>query len=302
LIVGADSHTCTYGALGTFATGIGSTEMAAVLATGKMWFRTPKAMKIQTNGKFQNLVTPKDLILNVIGKIGEDGARYMGMEFIGEAISDMSIDGRLTICNMAVEAGAKTGTVAADEKTMQYVKERTDIQFTPIKSDEDASYNKTVEIEASELTPQVACPHSVDNVKPASEVGNIEVDQVFLGSCTNGRIEDLRLAAKILKGKKIKKGVRMIVSPASQEIYSEALEEGLMDIFIQAGGIVTNATCGPCLGGHLGLLAPGEVCVATSNRNFIGRMGSPESKIYLASPATAAASALEGRIVDPANK
>lgn len=302
LIVGADSHTCTYGALGAFATGIGSTEMAAVLATGKMWFRIPKAMKIQTKGKFQNLVTPKDLILNVIGEIGEDGARYMGMEFIGEAISDMSIDGRLTICNMAVEAGAKTGTVAADKKTMQYVKERTDKPFTSIKSDEDASYDKTVEIEASELTPQVACPHSVDNVKPASEVGNIEVDQVFLGSCTNGRIEDLRLAAKILKGKKIKKGVRMIVSPASQDIYLEALEEGLMNIFVQAGGVVTNATCGPCLGGHLGLLAPGEVCVATSNRNFIGRMGSPESKVYLASPATAVASALEGRIVDPANK
>lgn len=302
LIVGADSHTCTYGALGAFATGIGSTEMAAVLATGKMWFRIPKAMKIQTKGKFQNLVTPKDLILNVIGEIGEDGARYMGMEFIGEAISDMSIDGRLTICNMAVEAGAKTGTVSADKKTMQYVKERTDKPFTSIKSDEDASYDKTVEIEASELTPQVACPHSVDNVKPASEVGNIEVDQVFLGSCTNGRIEDLRLAAKILKGKKIKKGVRMIVSPASQDIYLEALEEGLMNIFVQAGGVVTNATCGPCLGGHLGLLAPGEVCVATSNRNFIGRMGSPESKVYLASPATAVASALEGRIVDPANK
>ncbi len=302
LIVGADSHTCTYGALGTFATGIGSTEMAAVLATGKMWFRIPKAMKIQTNGKFQNLVTPKDLILNVIGNIGEDGARYMGMEFIGKAISDMSIDGRLTICNMAVEAGAKTGTVAADKKTIQYVKDRTDKPLTPIKSDEDASYDKTIEIEVSELTPQVACPHSVDNVKPASEVGKIEVDQIFLGSCTNGRMEDLRLAAKILKGKKIKKGVRMIVSPASQDIYSKALEEGLMDIFIQAGGIVTNATCGPCLGGHLGLLAPGEICIATSNRNFIGRMGSPESKVYLASPATAVASALEGRIVDPATK
>lgn len=299
LIVGADSHTCTYGALGTFATGIGSTEMATVLATGKMWFKIPKAIKIQANGKFKDLVTPKDLILNVIGKIGEDGARYMGMEFAGETVHDMSIDGRLTICNMAVEAGAKTGTVEADNKTIQYVKERTDVAFAPVKSDEDASYEKTVEIDVSDLSPQISCPHSVDNVKPASEVEDVEVDQVFLGSCTNGRMEDLRLASKILKGNKIKKGVRMIVSPASQDIYSKALDEGLIEIFVQAGGIVTNATCGPCLGGHLGLLAPGEVCIATSNRNFIGRMGSPESKVYLASPATAATSALTGKIVDP---
>ena len=302
LIVGADSHTCTYGALGAFATGIGSTEMAAVLATGKMWFKVPKGINIKLNNKLRALITPKDLILNIIGTIGEDGARYMGMEFTGEAVSEISIEGRLTICNMAVEAGAKTGIVAADEKIIHYVKERTKKPFTPLRSDRNASYDQTIEIDANELAPQVACPHSVDNVKPASEVGDVEIDQAFIGSCTNGRIEDLRLAAEILKGKKIKKDVRMIVSPASQDIYSKALDEGLIDIFIKVGGIVTNATCGPCLGGHLGLLAPGEVCISTSNRNFIGRMGSPEAKVYLASPATVAASALAGRIVDPTNK
>ncbi len=298
LIVGADSHTCTYGALGAFSTGIGSTEMAAVLATGKMWFKVPKAMKIQANGKFRDFVMSKDLILHIIGGIGEDGAIYMGMEFVGEAMEEMSIDGRLTICNMAVEAGAKTGIVPADEKTMNYVKDRTDIPFTPVRSDNEANYEKIVEVDVGSLTPQVACPNSVDNVRAASEV-HTDIDQVFIGSCTNGRMEDLRTAARILKGKKIKKRVRMIVSPASQEIYSMAMTEGLIKVFVDAGGIVTNATCGPCLGGHLGLLADDEVCLATSNRNFIGRMGSPKAKVYLASPSTAAASALVGKIVDP---
>ncbi|KON27361.1 3-isopropylmalate dehydratase [miscellaneous Crenarchaeota group archaeon SMTZ-80] len=298
LIVGADSHTCTYGALGAFATGIGSTEMAAVLATGKMWFKVPKAIKIEVSGKFRNLVTPKDLILYVIGEIGEGGATYMGMEFVGETIDEMSIDGRLTICNMTVEAGAKTGIVPADNKTNEYVKERTDRSFTLVKSDTDAVFEKIVNVDSSSIVPQVACPSSVDNVKPASDI-ETEVNQVFIGSCTNGRMEDLRLAAKILKGKKIKPGVRMIVTPASQDIYTRAMKEGLLEIFVNCGGVVTNATCGPCLGGHLGLLAPGEVCLATSNRNFIGRMGSPKSEVYLASPATAAASALAGKIVDP---
>jgi 3-isopropylmalate/(R)-2-methylmalate dehydratase large subunit len=298
LIVGADSHTCTYGALGAFATGIGSTEMAAVLATGKMWFKVPKAIKIQTDGKFRDLVTPKDLILHVIGEIGEGGATYMGMEFVGTTIDAISVDGRLTICNMAVEAGAKTGIVPADHKTIEYVKKRTNEPFVPIKSDDDAIYERILDIDAGSISPQIACPNSVDNVKPVSEV-ETEINQVFIGSCTNGRMEDLRLAANILKGKKIKPSVRMIVTPASQDIYIRAMKEGLLEIFVNSGGVVTNATCGPCLGGHLGLLSAGEVCLSTSNRNFIGRMGSPESKVYLASPSTAAASALAGKIVDP---
>jgi 3-isopropylmalate/(R)-2-methylmalate dehydratase large subunit len=301
LIVGADSHTCTYGALGAFATGIGSTEMAAVLATGKMWFKVPKAIKIQTDGKFRDLVTPKDLILHVIGEIGEGGATYMGMEFVGTTIDAISVDGRLTICNMAVEAGAKTGIVPADHKTIEYVKKRTNEPFVPIKSDDDdddAIYERILDIDAGSISPQIACPNSVDNVKPVSEV-ETEINQVFIGSCTNGRMEDLRLAANILKGKKIKPSVRMIVTPASQDVYIRAMKEGLLEIFVNSGGVVTNATCGPCLGGHLGLLSAGEVCLSTSNRNFIGRMGSPESKVYLASPSTAAASALAVKIVDP---
>jgi homoaconitate hydratase family protein len=301
LIVGADSHTCTYGALGAFATGIGSTEMAAVFATGKMWFKVPKAIRINAEGNFKKYSTPKDLILKIIGDIGEGGAIYKGMEFTGETFSKMSIDGRLTVCNMVVEAGAKAGIVPPDNKTITYLKKRTKKSFKPLKSDKGTDFEKTLEYDVKKLEPQVACPSSVDNVKPACQLSNVKIDQVFIGSCTNGRIEDLRLAASILKNRKLHSDVRMIISPASQTIYSQALKEGLFKIFMNAGAIITNATCGPCLGGHMGLLAPKEVCIATSNRNFIGRMGSPESEVYLANPATAAASGITGQITDPTN-
>ncbi|MEM4251798.1 MAG: 3-isopropylmalate dehydratase large subunit, partial [Candidatus Bathyarchaeia archaeon] len=299
LIVGADSHTCTYGALGAFATGIGSTEMAAVFATGRMWFKVPRAIKVYATERFRRYVTPKDLILAIIRDLGEGGAIYKGMEFTGQTFKDMSIDGRLTVCNMVVEAGAKAGIVPPDKTTIGYVRARTRKPFKPLLSDRDAAYEKTLEYNVRELSPQVACPPSVDNVKPASELSNVEIDQVFIGSCTNGRLEDLRLAASILKGRRLRRGVRMIVSPASQQVYSQCLREGLLRVFMEAGAVVTNATCGPCLGGHMGLLAPKEVCISTSNRNFIGRMGSPESEVYLANPATAAASGITGHITDP---
>ncbi|MEM3429972.1 MAG: 3-isopropylmalate dehydratase large subunit [Candidatus Bathyarchaeia archaeon] len=299
LIVGADSHTCTYGALGAFATGIGSTEMAAVFTTGKMWFKVPKAIKICVRGKLRKYTTPKDLILKIIGDLGEGGAIYKGLEFTGQTFKEMSIDGRLTVCNMVVEAGAKAGIVPPDNKTIAYVRARTRGTFKPVLSDEGARYEDVLEYDVSSLQPLVACPPTVDNVRPASELQNVIIDQVFIGSCTNGRIEGLRLAASILKGRRISEGVRMIISPASQEIYKECLREGLLRIFTEAGAVVTNATCGPCLGGHMGLLAPGEVCISTSNRNFVGRMGSPQSKVYLANPATAAASGVTGHITDP---
>ncbi|MEM2939700.1 MAG: 3-isopropylmalate dehydratase large subunit [Candidatus Bathyarchaeia archaeon] len=299
LIVGADSHTCTYGALGAFATGIGSTEMAAVFATGKIWLKVPSTIRINVTGKFQKFVTPKDLILDVIGKIGADGAIYKAIEFTGSTVREMNISGRLTICNMAVEMGAKTGIIEPDEKTIQYVQARTKRAFKILKSDIDASYERTMEFNVDCLEPMVACPHSVDNVKKVKYVENIDVDQAFLGSCTNGRLEDLELAARILKGRKIKKGVRMLITPASSEVYLQALEKGFLEIFIKAGAYVCNPTCGACFGGHMGLLAAGEVCISSSNRNFIGRMGSPEAEIYLASPATVAASAVEGKITDP---
>jgi len=299
LIVGADSHTCTYGALGAFATGIGSTEMAAVFATGKIWLKVPSTIRINVVGKFGKFVTPKDLILDIIGKIGADGAIYKAIEFTGPTISEMSISGRLTLCNMTVEMGAKTGIIEPDEKTIQYVRARTNEPFNIFRSDLDAYYERTLEFNVDDLEPMVACPHSVDNVKPVKDVEGIEIDQAFLGSCTNGRLEDLELAAKILRGKHVKKGVRMLVTPASSEVYLQALKMGLLEVFIKAGAYVCNPTCGACFGGHMGLLATGEVCVSSSNRNFIGRMGSPEAKIYLASPATVAASAIEGKIIDP---
>ncbi len=299
LIVGADSHTCTYGAFGAFATGIGATDMASVFATGKLWFKVPGAIKIDVTGKFQEFVTPKDLILNIIGEIKADGAIYKGLEFTGSTIRNMSIDGRMTLCNMAVEMGAKNGIIEPDETTSRYVKERTEKPFNPVKSDPGSSYERVLNFNVKDMEPQVACPHSVDNVKPISEIGEVEINQAFLGSCTNGRLEDLRLAARLLKGKKVRDGVRMLVTPASQEIYFQALKEGLMETFIEAGAFVCNPTCGPCLGGHLGLLAPGEACITSSNRNFIGRMGSPEAYVYLASPATVAASAVTGKITDP---
>jgi homoaconitate hydratase family protein len=300
LIVGADSHTCTYGAFGAFATGIGSTEAAAVFATGKIWLKVPQAIKFNVEGQFPKYVTPKDLILSIIGKVGADGAIYKSTEFTGSTMQNMSVAGRMTVCNMAVEMGAKNGIVAPDETTLRFLEGRASVASMDwLKSDADAKYEKTVEIDVSGLEPQVACPSSVDNVKPVSEVGDVTVDQAFIGSCTNGRIEDLRIAAEIVKGKKVKQGVRALVIPASQEVYAQALKEGLVEIFTAAGAMMCGATCGPCLGGHIGLLASGETCVSTSNRNFIGRMGSPQANVYLASPATVAASALTGKLTDP---
>jgi 3-isopropylmalate/(R)-2-methylmalate dehydratase large subunit len=302
VIVGADSHTCTYGAFGAFATGIGSTEAAAVLATGKIWLKVPEAIKINVHGKFQRYVAPKDLILHIIGKLGAGGAIYKTVEFRGSTIRDMSIAGRMTLCNMTVEMGAKNGVVEPDETTRKFLEGRTNKLLAPFEllmSDTDAVYEKTIEIDVTNLTPQIAYPSSVDNVKPVSEMRNVTVEQAFIGSCTNGRIEDLRVAAEILKGKMVKDGVRTLVIPASQEVYRQALNEGLMGIFTDAGVLVCGSTCGPCLGGHIGLLAPGETCVSTSNRNFIGRMGSKEANVYLASPATVAASAITGKITDP---
>jgi homoaconitate hydratase family protein len=301
IIVGADSHTCTYGAFGAFATGIGSTEAAAVMATGKIWLKVPEAIKVHVKGKFKPNVTPKDLVLAITGKLGVDGAIYKSLEFTGPTIQNMTASGRMTLCNMAVEMGAKNGIVEPDQTTRKYLEDK--IKKMPdldtLKSDADAKYSQTVEFDVSTMEPQVACPSSVDNVKPVSKVGNIKIDQAFIGSCTNGRLEDLQLAAKIMKGKKVADGVRALVIPASQEIYQQADKEGLLQIFTEAGAIVCGSACGPCLGGHIGLLAAGETCVSTSNRNFIGRMGSTQANVYLASPATVAASAISGKITDP---
>jgi 3-isopropylmalate/(R)-2-methylmalate dehydratase large subunit len=301
VIVGADSHTCTYGAFGAFATGIGSTEAAAVMATGKIWFKVPPTIKVNVKGNFQKYVTPKDLILNVIGNLGVDGAIYKAAEFTGPTIQKMSIAGRMTVCNMAVEMGAKNGIIAPDETTSKFLEDRVKTlpDFKALQSDKDAEYERTVEVDVSKMEPQIACPSSVDNVKPISEVGSIPIEQAFIGSCTNGRIEDLRLAAEVIKGKRVKDGVRALVIPASQEVYRQALDEGLMQIFTDAGAIVCGSACGPCLGGHIGLLAAGESCVSSSNRNFIGRMGSTQANVYLASPATVAASAVTGKLTDP---
>jgi homoaconitate hydratase family protein len=301
IIVGADSHTCTYGAFGAFATGIGSTEAAAVMATGKIWLKVPEAIKVNVKGKFKTNVTPKDLVLAITGKLGVDGAIYKSLEFTGPTIQNMTASGRMTLCNMAVEMGAKNGIVEPDQTTRIYLEDK--IKKMPdldiLKSDADAKYSQTVELDVSTMEPQVACPSSVDNVKPVSKVGNVKIDQAFIGSCTNGRLEDLQLAAKIMKGKKVADGVRALVIPASQEIYQQADKEGLLQIFTEAGAIVCGSACGPCLGGHIGLLAAGETCVSTSNRNFIGRMGSTQANVYLASPATVAASAITGKITDP---
>jgi len=299
VIVGADSHTCTYGAFGAFATGIGSTEIAAVFATGKLWFRVPEVIKVDVTGELQKMVTPKDVTLNIVSKIGADGAIYKGLELGGSTIREMSVDGRMVLSNMAVEMGAKAGIIEPDQKTVDYVKARTDKPFKPVKSDPDATYERVVDVVVSNLEPQVAVPHSVDNVKPVSEVEDVEVDQAFIGSCTNGRLEDLRSAARVLKGKKTARGVRLVVIPASQETYLNALNEGLIKTFMDAGATIGNPNCGPCLGGHMGILAEDEACISSSNRNFVGRMGSTKSFVYLASPATVAASAFTGKITDP---
>ncbi len=302
LIVGADSHSCTYGAFGAFATGIGSTEAAGVFATGKIWLKVPETIKINVKGKFQKFVTAKDLILFIIGQIGVDGATYKSVEFAGPTLHDMNIADRMTLCNMAVEMGAKNGIVEPDETTRRFLEGRvneTPKDFNAFRSDPDSSYEKVLEFDVAHLEPQVSCPPCVENVKPASKLKEVKIDQAFIGSCTNGRIEDLQSAAEFLKGKRVKEGVRLLVIPASQEVYMQALKEGLIETFTEAGGIVCNSTCGPCLGGHVGLLAAGEACISSSNRNFIGRMGSPEASVYLASPTTVAASALTGSITDP---
>lgn len=299
VVIGADSHTCTYGALGAFATGVGSTDLAYAMMTGEAWFRVPETMKFIYTGKLPPWVDGKDLILFTIGDIGVEGARYKAMEFIGEAIAELSMAGRFTMANMAVEAGAKNGIFIPDEKTKVYVEERKTRKYALYTSDPDAEYAEIKEYDISLLEPQVAFPHLPSNVRGISSVGSIPIDQVVIGSCTNGRIEDLRVAAQILKGRKVGPFVRLIIIPATPAIYRQALEEGLFQIFLDSKGVISPPTCGPCLGGHMGILAKGERAVATTNRNFVGRMGDPESEVFLAGPAVAAASAVLGRIGGP---
>jgi len=296
VIIGADSHTCTYGALGAFATGMGSTDIACAMATGDIWMKVPPTIKFVYHGKLGKWVGGKDLILYTIGQIGVDGALYAAMEFTGEAIDSLSMDGRFTMSNMAIEAGAKAGIFNVDAKTRQYVKTRSQTPYKTYKSDPDAIYAQVIEYDVTKLEPQVAFPHIPSNTKPLSQVGKVKIDQAVIGSCTNGRMDDLRLAAEVIKGKKVHPEVRLIVIPGSQEVYLQAMKEGLLEIFVQAGGAVSTPTCGPCLGGYMGILAAGEVAISTTNRNFIGRMGSPKSGVYLANPAVVAASAVLGRI------
>ncbi|MBI5679288.1 MAG: 3-isopropylmalate dehydratase large subunit [Methanobacterium sp.] len=301
IIVGTDSHTCTHGALGAFSTGIGSTDMSMVFATGKLWFKVPETIKFNIEGTLGSHVYAKDVILNIIGRIGADGATYKACEFGGETVTEMSVSDRMVICNMAIEMGGKTGLVEPDQKTLNYVNTRSNKSFEVIKGDMDALSLEIMDINVNDLEPQIACPHNVDNVKGISDVEGTPIDQVFLGSCTNGRIQDLRDAAKILKGKNVSDSIRMLVIPASREVYTKALNEGLMNIFVDAGALVCNPCCGPCLGGHVGLIGPGEVSLSTSNRNFKGRQGSAEGEVYLSSAAVAAASAITGKIEDPRN-
>lgn len=298
-IVCPDSHTCTHGALGAFSTGIGSTDAAAVLATGKLWFKIPESMKFIVEGDLPECVYSKDIILEIIRDIGVDGALYRAMEFCGSTIDDLSIEARMTITNMAIEAGGKSGIIAADKKTDDYLKGRTNKRYTPVSSDDGANYVEIREYDVTTLEPMVAAPHLPSNSKPAGKYKDVIIDQVVLGSCTNGRIEDLRIAANIMKGNYVAKNTRMLVIPASTDIWRQAMKEGLFDIFAESGAGISIPTCGPCLGGHMGVLASGERCVATTNRNFVGRMGHPKSEVYLASPATAAASAIAGKIADP---
>lgn len=299
VIIGADSHTCTYGALGAFSTGVGSTDMAAGMATGKSWFKVPSAISFNLKGKPSEWVSGKDIILHIIGMIGVDGARYKSMEYSGEGVSSLSMDDRFTMANMAIEAGAKNGIFPVDEKTVQYIKEHGGRSYTAYEPDEDAEYDEVYEIDLSAIRPTVSFPHSPDNTKTIDEVEKVMIDQVVIGSCTNGRLDDMSVAAKVLKGKKISKGVRTIIIPATQEIYLESLRRGYIQTFIEAGAVVSTPTCGPCLGGYMGILAENERAVSTTNRNFVGRMGHPTSEVYLASPAVAAASAVMGYIVSP---
>lgn len=299
VVIGADSHTCTYGALGAFSTGIGSTDMAAGMATGKCWFKVPSALKFVLKNKPAKWVSGKDVILHIIGKIGVDGALYKSMEFVGDGLSYLSIDDRFTMANMAIEAGAKNGIFPVDETAIEYLKEHAAKEWKIYEADADANYDEVYEIDLSTLRPTVAFPHLPDNTRTIDEVGDVEVDQVVIGSCTNGRISDLRIARDILKGKQVKKGIRCIVFPGTQKIYLQAIKEGIVTDLVEAGAIVSTPTCGPCLGGHMGILAKGERAVSTTNRNFVGRMGHVESEVYLSSPAVAAASALTGKITDP---
>ena len=298
-IIGADSHTCTYGAVGAFSTGVGSTDMAAGMATGLAWFKVPSAIKVTLTGQLRPWVSGKDVILHLIGMIGVDGALYRSLEFAGEGVSQLTMDDRFTIANMAIEAGAKNGIFPVDDQTLAYLKGRVSRDFTPVQADEDAVYEREVVIDLSQLEPTVSLPHLPSNTKPVSQVAGLPIQQVVIGSCTNGRLKDLQEAAAILKGRKVADGVRCIVIPATQQIMLEAMEQGLIQIFIEAGAAVSTPTCGPCLGGHMGVLADGERAVATTNRNFVGRMGPVSSEIILASPAVAAASAVAGCVADP---
>ena len=299
VVIGADSHTCTYGALGAFATGMGSTDIATAMATGDIWMKVPHTIRLVYHGNLGEWVGGKDLILHTIGDIGVDGALYSAMEFAGEAIETLSMDGRFTMANMAIEAGAKAGIFGVDNKTQLYVKSRAERPYLVYEPDNGAGYSNVIEYDVSDIEPQVALPHSPANARPVSQVGNIEINQAVIGSCTNGRIEDMRIAAQILKGRKIHPGVRCIIIPGSQQVYLDALAEGMLGVFIRAGAVVSTPTCGPCLGGHMGVLADGERCVSTTNRNFVGRMGSTKSEVYLANPAVAAASAVMGKIASP---
>jgi len=299
VVVGADSHTCTYGALGAFATGMGSTDIASAMASGDIWMKVPPTIKFVYHGRTKKWVGGKDLILYTIGDIGIDGALYAAMEFCGEAIDALSMDGRFTMANMAIEAGGKAGLFRVDDKTLEYVQSRARRPYTVYQPDHDAQYEKIIEYDASAIEPQVAFPHLPSNTKPISGVGEVRINQAVIGSCTNGRIEDIEMAAAVLKGRKVQHDVRLIVIPGTQEVYLEAMRRGLIEIFVRAGGAVSTPTCGPCLGGYMGVLAVGERCISTTNRNFVGRMGSPDSEVYLASPAVAAASAVAGRIAGP---
>lgn len=299
-IIGADSHTCTYGALGAFSTGVGSTDMAAGMATGKAWFKVPSAIRFVLTGKPNGWVCGKDIILHIIGLIGVDGALYKSMEFCGDGVSYLSMDDRFTICNMAIEAGGKNGIFPVDQTAMRYLEAHATRRFTVYKADEDAEYDAEYTIDLSKLKPTVSFPHLPENTRTIDEVGEIRIDQSVIGSCTNGRIGDMRAAAAVMKGRKVAKGVRCIVIPATQAIYLQAMREGLLETFIEAGAVVSTPTCGPCLGGYMGILAEGERCISTTNRNFVGRMGHVDSEIYLASPAVAAASAVTGKISSPA--
>jgi 3-isopropylmalate dehydratase, large subunit len=299
VVIGADSHTCTYGALGAFSTGIGSTDMAAGMATGKCWFKVPSALKFVLKNKPAKWISGKDIILHIIGMIGVDGALYKSMEFVGDGLEYLSMDDRFTMANMAIEAGGKNGIFPVDDKTVEYLKEHATREYKVYEADADAEYDEVFEIDLSTLRPTVSFPHLPDNTRTIDNTGDVAVDQVVIGSCTNGRISDLRIARDILKGKKVKKGIRCIVIPGTQKIYLQAIKEGIVTDLVEAGAAFSTPTCGPCLGGHMGILAKGERCVSTTNRNFVGRMGHVESEVYLASPAVAAASALTGKITDP---